>query len=443
MKKLTFMIVLLLLSPVWAATPVPVGTTDVNLVPSTFVVIDTSGDEVTGLTDANFTTSYYSAADGYVAVTCTGHLIEIDDTNRPGEYSMDWVAADGNCVATAGIVTLGYLPNASNTYFLSEDIKVGPVEADITKVDGVAAAATTMETFFDVSTAADNLHTFWATANAATYMVEMMITDHGTNYDGSLNMWVVDANKVAGTAPASQTDLETYAETGCDASIDANMATVITAVEKIDTNSELRTLLYGSDTAGATATALSTASGYASDAKTAAEKIDTNTELRTLLYGSDTAGATAANQSTIIADTNELQTDWANGGRLDLILDTAASAGTDANELRKEWNDGGRLDLILDTAASGAGFYSTTVSSATDTKTFVIADGVVFDNVYKGLLITVTDANVDDDPEPAFVARYASGTKTITLVTSLSFEPESGDTVVFYPCVKQTTPWSR
>lgn len=29
----------------------------------------------------------------------------------------------------------------------------------------------------------------------------------------------------------------------------------------------------------------------------------------------------------ILADTNELQTDWANGGRLDLILDSAASAG--------------------------------------------------------------------------------------------------------------------
>jgi len=29
----------------------------------------------------------------------------------------------------------------------------------------------------------------------------------------------------------------------------------------------------------------------------------------------------------ILADTNELQTDWANGGRLDLILDAAGSAG--------------------------------------------------------------------------------------------------------------------
>jgi hypothetical protein len=36
----------------------------------------------------------------------------------------------------------------------------------------------------------------------------------------------------------------------------------------------------------------------------------------------------------ILADTNELQTDWANGGRLDLILDTAAAGSLDAAAVR-------------------------------------------------------------------------------------------------------------
>lgn len=40
----------------------------------------------------------------------------------------------------------------------------------------------------------------------------------------------------------------------------------------------------------------------------------------------DAALATAANLATVLADTNELQTDWANGGRLDLILDATATA---------------------------------------------------------------------------------------------------------------------
>ena len=47
----------------------------------------------------------------------------------------------------------------------------------------------------------------------------------------------------------------------------------------------------------------------------------------------------------ILADTNELQGDWTNAGRLDTILDAIVA---DTNELQTDWKDGGRLDLILD-----------------------------------------------------------------------------------------------
>jgi hypothetical protein len=70
------------------------------------------------------------------------------------------------------------------------------------------------------------------------------------------------------------------------------------------------------------------------------------------------------NVDAILSDTNTLQTEWADGGRLDLILDGRASADslntvgnnvsdilTDTNTLQTEWADGGRLDLILDTVA--------------------------------------------------------------------------------------------
>ncbi len=98
--------------------------------------------------------------------------------------------------------------------------------------------------------------------------------------------------------------------------------------------------------------------------------------------------ANSTQLAAIVADTNELQADWADGGRLDVILDARASqtsvdtvdtnvdailvdTGTtlpasiatidtnvdailaDTNELQSDWADGGRLDLILDTAASG------------------------------------------------------------------------------------------
>lgn len=62
----------------------------------------------------------------------------------------------------------------------------------------------------------------------------------------------------------------------------------------------------------------------------------------------------------ILEDTNELQSDWKDGGRLDLILDTAAGGGDmaaileDTNELQTDWKDGGRLDLLLDAVSGGA-----------------------------------------------------------------------------------------
>ena len=65
---------------------------------------------------------------------------------------------------------------------------------------------------------------------------------------------------------------------------------------------------------GAPAGASVSADVAAVKADTAAILIDTGTTLE-------------ADLDAILADTNELQTDWHNGGRLDLILDSAASAG--------------------------------------------------------------------------------------------------------------------
>jgi hypothetical protein len=60
---------------------------------------------------------------------------------------------------------------------------------------------------------------------------------------------------------------------------------------------------------------------------------DTNTIFKAVV--TDATGATVGvDGAAIVADTNELQTDWANGGRLDLILDTAASGSLDAGDVR-------------------------------------------------------------------------------------------------------------
>lgn len=50
-----------------------------------------------------------------------------------------------------------------------------------------------------------------------------------------------------------------------------------------------------------------------------------------------------------LVDTNELQTDWTNGGRLDLLIDAILA---DTNELQVDWVNGGRLDLLVDAIIS-------------------------------------------------------------------------------------------
>jgi hypothetical protein len=76
-------------------------------------------------------------------------------------------------------------------------------------------------------------------------------------------------------------------------------------------------------------------------------------------YGS--SATMAANVASILADTNELQGDWANGGRLDLLLDATLA---DTNELQGDWANGGRLDLIIDAILVDTG---TTLDGKLDT----------------------------------------------------------------------------
>ena len=65
--------------------------------------------------------------------------------------------------------------------------------------------------------------------------------------------------------------------------------------------------------------------------------------------GSDTAISMLKG---VIADTNALQADWANTGRLDEILDDVLE---DTNALQADWADDGRLDVILDAILDDTG----------------------------------------------------------------------------------------
>lgn len=55
--------------------------------------------------------------------------------------------------------------------------------------------------------------------------------------------------------------------------------------------------------------------------------------------------ATETQIDNIEGDTNELQIDWANAGRLDALIDLILG---DTGELQADWANGGRLDLLID-----------------------------------------------------------------------------------------------
>ena len=139
-----------------------------------------------------------------------------------------------------------------------------------------------------------------------------------------------------------------------------------------------------------------------------------DTEVAAILAAVDTEVAA------ILADTNELQTDWANGGRLDLLLDGAASAGdpwttalpgaygagtagyiigtdlasvlADTNELQTDWANGGRLDLLLDGAASAGDPWTTELPGAYGAGT---AGKIVGDNLNATVSSRASQTSVD------------------------------------------------
>lgn len=90
----------------------------------------------------------------------------------------------------------------------------------------------------------------------------------------------------------------------------------------------------------------------------------------------------------ILADTNELQTDWVNGGRLDLLIDAILA---DTGELQTDWVDGGRLDLILDARASQASV--DTIDDFLDTEISAILAAV--DTEVAAILADTAELQVD------------------------------------------------
>lgn len=103
-----------------------------------------------------------------------------------------------------------------------------------------------------------------------------------------------------------------------------------------------------------------------------------------LANGTDGLGAIKAETALIVADTGELQTDDVPGliAALDTVVDRVEA---DTNELQGDWENGGRLDLLLDAIPTTAMRGTDSAATATNLAT---VDTVV------GAIKTVTDQMV-------------------------------------------------
>ena len=97
----------------------------------------------------------------------------------------------------------------------------------------------------------------------------------------------------------------------------------------------------------------------------------------------------------ILVDTNELQTDWANGGRLDLLVDAILA---DSGELQTDWTNGGRLDLLIDAIKERTDNLPDDPADDSDIDTQLAAIAVYLDTEIAAILADTNELQTDDIP---------------------------------------------
>lgn len=153
------------------------------------------------------------------------------------------------------------------------------------------------------------------------------------------------------------------------------------------------------------------------DPPTKAELDSAVSPLATSSALSTVAGYLDTEIAAILADTNELQADWANGGRLDLILDARAS------QTSVDTVDGIVGAILVDTAeigAAGAGL--TALASAANLATVdTVVDAILVDTdvTIPGLIAALNDLAASDILTTALTESYAADGAAPTLTQAL------------------------
>lgn len=296
------------------ATPVPVKNQAYRI---TFPILDADGDLVTGAASLDSEVS----KDGGTFADCTNEATEIATSS--GMYYLDLTATEMNADTVAVIVKTGTAGAKTTPIVMYPQTDGADLKVDVTHIAGSAVSTTTAQLGVNVvqisadATAADNAEAFF----------------DGTGYAGTNNVIPTVTTLTGHTAQTGDSYARLGAPAGASVSADVAAVKVDTAATLADTGTDGVVVAaasksgYALSSAGVQAiwdaltSALTTAGSIGKllvdniNATISSRSSHTAANVRTEMDSNSTQLAA------IVADTNELQTDWADGGRLDLIVD--------------------------------------------------------------------------------------------------------------------------
>jgi len=353
---------------------IPSGVTDQYIY---FVAVD-STDLKTRETGLSSFTVYRSRNGGAAAAYTTPTINETDTTNMPGVYELlldeDMTIDSGDDSQEVVLhITQASMAPVTRTFELyrpkitaGETLTAtsGRANADVTHIATAAVSTTTAQLGVNVvqisadATAADNLEL--AYDDTAGPVPHMGILDQGTAQSASSTGVVLRAAAAFADDTLIGSTIAVYGSTQgywqvrqiTDNALSGDTVTVdtwtvtpsgtitykifatppasATAVPDVNVTKWLGTACATPTVAGVPEVDLTHVAGATTNVSALATNVDailtdTGTTLDGKLNTIDDFLDTEI--AAILADTNELQTDWANGGRLDLLLDSASSAG--------------------------------------------------------------------------------------------------------------------
>lgn len=273
------------------------GTTDQYIY---FVAVDAT-DYVSRETGLSSFTVYRSRNGGAAAAMTTPTINETDNTNMPGVYEL---LLDEDMTIDSG-------DDTQEMVFHITHAGMAPVTRTIELYRPKITAGNTLDV---TETGAAGID--WGNVENQTTTVNLSAT-------------TIDTDQVVASVA------------GAVGSVTGNVGGNVTgSVGSVET---------GGITAASIATGAIDADAIASDAVT-----EIQSGLATALALSTVAGYLDTEIAAILADTNELQTDWADGGRLDLLID-AIRAKTDSLTFTVAGNVDANIQRINDVTVNGDG----------------------------------------------------------------------------------------